>query len=220
MMGEERIKKVKRKKKNETVKVNITLALIISIIIITYKTLEWTIIDKISIFLHIIVFPILGLIFFSIFIINIISLIKTIRKGIIAFIPIIIQVTTVLIIVFVPFTDIWLKIYFMKYRTEREIIVKEIYNGELFPNIKHNSKIISLGKEYPYVSMGGNEIIINEYDGYKNILFYTFRGILDNYSGFLYVPKGGNPFGGVDTTEMSETDVIKLKESWYYISNH
>ena len=205
---------MKREKKDKIVKVNITLTLLISIIIIIYKTLEWTIIDKISIFLHIIVFPILGIIFLAIFIINIVSLIKTIRKGIIAFIPIIIQLFTVLIITFVPFTDIWLKINFIHYRSERETIVQEIYNGELIPNIKHNSKIISLGKEYPYVSMGGNEIIINEYDGYKNILFYTFRGILDNYSGFLYVPEGGTPLGGGDTTEMKEADIIKLKENW------
>jgi len=41
---------------------------------------------------------------------------------------------------------------------------------------------------YPGASLGINAVAVEKTDGKRHILVYTFRGILDNYSGFIYVP--------------------------------
>ena len=53
----------------------------------------------------------------------------------------------------------------------------------------------------------------------KYVFFYTFRGILDNYSGFLWVPEGGKPELFQDAGE-SGTEVLFYGGNWYFIGHH
>lgn len=135
-------------------------------------------------------------------------------------IPLGVIIGSFIIVTFVPITNLWLKVNYSLYKAERNEIVSKVLSGELQPNVNHNSNLIALGNTYPIVSMGGNEIVVEEHDGDTYILFYTFRGVLDNYSGFLYVTKGGVPSKYSDLNEEDSTQIVPLEENWYYISHH
>lgn len=74
--------------------------------------------------------------------------------------------------------------------------------------------------EYSNVSKGGNEIIVEEHNGLKYIFFFTFRGILDNYSGFIHIPEGGDPSQFLDFDEKESTQIVHMEGNWYYASHH
>lgn len=81
--------------------------------------------------------------------------------------------------------------------------------------MQHSADInVLLPNQYRNLSRGGGEVII-EGDGNKKIvMFYSFRGILDNYSVYAYVPEGE----AYETLSQSENwkKIIKLGENWYY----
>jgi hypothetical protein len=65
-----------------------------------------------------------------------------------------------------------------------------------------------------------HEIVVEGKDGAQYVFFYTFRGILDSYSGFLYVSKGGAPTGYSYLGEEKFTQITPLEENWYHVSHH
>ena len=67
--------------------------------------------------------------------------------------------------------------------------------------------------------MGGNEVVVESHDGANYVFFFTFRGILDNYSGFLYVPEGGKASRFSDLSEQDSTQIKHLENNWYFTSH-
>ena len=55
----------------------------------------------------------------------------------------------------------------------------------LKPNVSHNASLIHLPKEYKHLSKGGGEILVEKTGKDLNIVFYTNRGMLDNFSGIV-----------------------------------
>ena len=50
------------------------------------------------------------------------------------------------------------------------------------------------------------------------MFFFTYRGILDNYSGFLFVHSGGDPRRFADLGEPT-TDIIQQEDHWYFAAH-
>lgn len=196
------------------------VAVFASLAIIILTAFEWSIIDRITPFLYMPLFGVVWLFFMAAVIVSLTCVFKYKKIGIISFSPLSILMGAFLVVYFVPFTNLWLKADYSLYKKEREEIVKKVYENKLKPNVNHNSSLIGLGSSYPLVSMGGNEIVVEEHVGLKYVLFYTFRGILDNYSGFLYVPDGGVPTNYSDLDESSSTQITHLDGNWYYASHH
>ncbi len=202
------------------IKYRFVFAVVTSALLIIINAFRWSIVDRITLFL---LFPLeiaVWLLFFVSILTSISCLIKIKKIGARSFIPLGVMVFGFIVIVFVPFTYLWLKIDFYLYKDERNEIVDKVLSGELKSNVDYNADLIALDNSYPLVSMGGNEIVVEGYDSNKYILFYTFRGILDNYSGFLYVPKGGKPSKFSDLWEESSTQIALMEENWYYVSHH
>jgi hypothetical protein len=114
----------------------------------------------------------------------------------------------------VPFTRLWLQANFHLLREQREAVVARVQDGSLQPNVPHNASLIALGSGRT-LSMGGNEIVVEEHGGEKFVFFFTHRGILDNYSGFLFVPEGGNPRAFSDLAE-AESQLVPYGGPWYF----
>lgn len=66
--------------------------------------------------------------------------------------------------------------------------------------------------------MGGNEIVVERHREGAYVLFFTYRGVLDNYSGFLFVPQGGDPRGFRDLGETGTT-IEPLEQQWYFVAH-
>ena len=195
-------------------------AMSISIFAILIMAFQWSIIDWITPLLM----PFLIFLVFIIFLIglgfSLSCLFKFRQIRWLAIVPLATQLLAFVIIEFVPFTKLWVNVDFHLYKSQRQEVVERVYSGELVPNVEYNSSLIALGSEYSKVSMGGNEIQIQDINGLKYVFFFTFRGILDNYSGFLYVPDGGVPIHFADLNEEDVTQIIKYADNWYYTSHH
>jgi hypothetical protein len=177
---------------------------------------QWSIVDAITPFLLMPLWIFVGLIFL-ISVITSISCIWTYKRiKYYSLIPILINI----IAFFIPYTNLWVTIDYYQHKKDREVIVAKIYQGELKPNVDYNSSLIALGTSYPSVSLGGNDIIVEEKEGYKYVFFFTYRGILDNYSGFIYVPDGGKPEMYSDLNESNVTQIIHYDGNWYWASHH
>ena len=134
--------------------------------------------------------------------------------------PLTIYAITLLSALYIPFTTLWIKRYFQLYKDEREAVIRDINSNNFKTHNSQNLTQINLDHKYPYLSMGGNQIALQEHGGLKYVFSYNYRGILDNYSGFLYVPKGGDPSYCSDLNESRSTQIIPLAPHWYFVSHY
>lgn len=194
-------------------------ALLAGTTLVVTTAFEWSIVDVITPFLLI---PLLGALWLSLgasAIWAIVHAIRNHRDGWEASLPLLVCVTAGLVTAFVPFTEIWVDANFHLLRRQREEVVHRIQAGALRPDDGHEA-LISLGRTFPALSTGGNEILVEKHGGQDYVFFFTYRGILDNYSGFLYVPKGGDPRSFSDLDEAESTQLEPLGNQWYFASHH
>jgi hypothetical protein len=92
-----------------------------------------------------------------------------------------------------------------------------VKDGKLVPNVSHNPTLIHLPDSLGTLSLGGNDIVATREEGDLHVFFFTFRGILDNYSGFMYSESGGKleqpDFRGDTLIEST-----KMADHWYYVA--
>jgi hypothetical protein len=201
------------------IKWRLVAAIVAGALLVAVYAFQWSIIGRLTLF-HF--FPLAGAVWWTAAgtaVVGLTCLTRIRTLGLRAFAPTAVIGVSVLIVVFVPFTDLWLDVDYWRYKEARREVVSKIDAGELVPNVAHNSKLITLGDGYPLVSMGGNQVVVEEHDGRRYILFFTFRGILDNYSGFLYVAPGGAPARFADLSEEEFTQILPLEENWYFVSH-
>ncbi len=112
----------------------------------------------------------------------------------------------------VPWTDVMLDVDFRLHRRAREEVVRMVHAEELKPDARFGTGLIQLPERYRHLSSGGGEIVLDGFD----VLFYTYRGTLDNFSGFVYSPSGEPPppqkFGGV------LRKVTRKDAHWFWVS--
>jgi len=176
---------------------------------------EWTLIGWLTVFLA----PLLSLAIWILFaLVCTASLIHALRGRVPLrrrMLPLGISSAVLLLVLWVPWTPIWLDLNFRLYRSDRMQVVTQVQSGTLRPNVSYNPTLISLPRGLRHVSKGGGEVVVQHYAGGMEVLFFTFRGILDNYAGFVYRSDGSSPRG-----EMEEyREVERLTEHWYWVSS-
>lgn len=142
---------------------------------------------------------------------------QTERRQIQAFVALTIATVTAIAIIYVPFTQITLAIDFARHLDRRQEVVVSVDSGALKPNVSHNSSLIRLPEKYRDLSKGGGEIVVEHQGDTTMILFFTYRGILDNYSGFVYRSDNTEPpenafFGNLKQSE-------KMKDRWFWVAS-
>ena len=178
---------------------------------------QWNIIDALTPFLG---GPLLGLAWLLVMISSVFASAYAYRprsKGAYAFAPLMVSTGTLLVAFFVPFTQLWLYGNFNLNKSARQQVVENVKSGTFKPNVAHNAKLIALPKGSG-VSMGGDVIIVEGPSSNPYVFFFTFRGILDNYSGFLWVPDGGRPEDFGDADEPG-TEIESFGGNWYFIGH-
>ncbi len=201
------------------IKGRLNYTIIAGLLLISLYAFTWSIIDRITLFLYLPLAAVVWGLFIGAGIASLtcIRKFKDIRYR--SLIPAGVCCLSILIVIFVPFTTLWLELDYWIYKKERQKVVRLIKNGELRPNVAHNHRLIKLGIHYPNISVGGNEVVVEAHGDQKYVLFFTFRGILDNYAGFLYVPKDGSPSRYSDLHEKQVSQIIPLDKNWYYVSH-
>lgn len=178
---------------------------------------QWNIIDAITPFLGL---PLLGLAWLLVMLSAVLAATYAYRhrcKGAFAFAPLAVSTGALLLAFFVPFTQLWLYANFHLNKSAREQVVEKVRSGVFKPNVAHNAKLIALQNDSG-VSMGSDKIIVEGPLNNPYVFFFTFRGILDNYSGFLWVPDEGKPEQFSDADE-SGTEIESFGGNWYFIGH-
>lgn len=194
-------------------KVLLILSIVSSVLVLFYKIFKWKIIDLVTPFLIISIWLIVFGFFILITVQTIIILFKNKEWK-----PVTIQLTTILLLVFFPFTQIMLNIDFKINKSEREKIIQMVEKGTVKPNVSHNSALIHLQKKYQHLSKGGGEIVVEQKGKDYSVLFFTFRGILDNFSGFVYAPNDQKPL--IDDFGGDFKEIKKIDENWYWVASY
>ncbi|UAC48372.1 hypothetical protein K6959_18030 [Bacillus aquiflavi] len=155
------------------------LSIISSILIIIFQAFQLNIINIVTPFLMPIIWRVIFGLYIVVTIITVYHLLK--HKD---WQPIFIQIVTILLIFYFPFTETAVQINFKMNKSAREEVVRMVEDGTLEPNVSHNSDLISLPKKYARLSKGGGDILIKGEGNRYFILFFAFRGVVDNSSVF------------------------------------
>jgi hypothetical protein len=147
-------------------------------------------------------------------------LLTRIRQGGVKFAsPLIVCAATLTMLNTVPFTQISLQANFWWHQADRERIVARVEAGELKPNVSYNSSLIALGDTEPTVSVGGNDIVVEQAEPGAYVLFLTLRGFRHYFSGFLHVPRGGDPAKFFEFADKPPARVVPYGKDWYFVAN-
>ncbi|MFJ7976648.1 hypothetical protein ACIQZI_13245 [Peribacillus sp. NPDC096379] len=187
------------------------LSLVSSILVILIAFFQWNLIEIVTEFLMLPIWLVVFGFFIVITVKTIINLFKNTDWK-----PFAIQLLTVLLWLFFPFTQVMLDLDFKTNKSEREEVVKMVENGTLKPNISYDSSIIQLPEKYDQLSKGGGEIVIEKNGSF--ILFFTYRGMLDNFSGFVYSPNDKKPSQHDFDGDFKQIE--KLDENWYFVGSY
>ncbi len=189
------------------------ITMISGIIVIIYNLTKWYLVQLVTPFFMPFVSIVIYGSFFIIFIIGIINFIKCKNWK-----PLVIQLIIIIICIYVPFVKIYMKLDFIIYKEDRKQVIELIEQKKLIPNVEYNNEMIHLPKQFLSTSKNGGDILVQEKENSTLIFFYTYRGILDNFSGFIYSFNDIKPIKSDFNSDFKE--IIKVENNWYYVTSY
>ncbi|MED4264027.1 hypothetical protein [Priestia megaterium] len=187
------------------------LSLISSLLVILVSLFQWDLVDIITEFLML---PIWLFVYAFFIIMTIWTLIHLFKKR--KWQPFVIQLITISLWFFFPFNQVNLDLNFKIH--QREEVATKIENGVIKPNVSDSPSLIQLPKKYTQLSKGGGDIVVETKGKAKSILFFTYRGMLDNFSGFVYNPNDNKPSKSDFNGDFKQ--IKKVHKNWYYVSSY
>ena len=189
------------------------LSLISSLLVILVSLFQWDLIDIITEFLML---PIWLFVYAFFIIMTIWTLIHLLQNR--KWQPFVIQLITVALWFFFPFNQVNLDLNFKIHQDKREEVTAKIENCVIKPNVSDSPSLIQLPKEYTQLSKGGGDILVETKGKAKSILFFTYRGMIDNFSGFVYNPNDNKPSKSDFNGDFKQ--IKKVHKNWYYVSSY
>lgn len=178
------------------------------------SALQWVICDRYSVFAMVLLVPVVAFMVLTSIIVSLYALVRRAREDRWrAAMPLSITVIAVVLANTVPWTAIYLD--YLWWRNERSYaeVVILVQSGQL--KTAKDSSLVQLPKRFAGLSSDGQ--IRVEGTGVKaRVFFYTFRGILDHASGYLFVPDDVMPKSGADD---EYREVVQKKPHWYFVAS-
>ena len=141
-----------------------------------------------------------GVVFFILSIVHIIKRYKTTKAK--SLYPIILSVVLLFLVITRPLSPLLFQADFSFKLNQREEIATMILNDEIKPS-NGRGDLFLVPKGYIFSLSDGDEVMkIND-----KLLFFTVRGMLDNFSGYIFSPNGTEP-----TNEDVQANIIKIKK--------
>ena len=202
-----------------SVRAGVVAAVTVSLVTLAIATFELSMADWPSSFVLLGIVPLAALLFFSCCLWSATQLLRIRKDGVKFAAPFAICALTLLALVYAPLQQVYLQRDFWARRADRERIVTRVENGELMPNVDDNKNLIALGRREPNVSVGGNDIVIDDKDEGVYVLFLTSRGLKHYFTGFLRVPPGGDPKKFFEFADKTPTRLVPYDKDWYFVAN-
>jgi hypothetical protein len=186
---------------------------LVALIVLLVVFFQWIIVDAITPFLA----PLLwGLVICTIIILLVVSIVYLVRKrgNIKSAVPLLITITLLLMLIFTPFTKLYLAYDYSIQKDKRAQVIHMIESGDISYK---SGELVLLPEEYRSTSKGGGNIYIyiSKSVTHLEVLFYTFVGVLDNYSGYLYLSDRDCQNISVEYTTLEQ-----LGPNWYMLYSH
>lgn len=182
------------------------------LLLILERSFQWALFETLTPFFASILTLVLILTILGVFTWSIIYLIKFHKKNKLAWCPFCINLMAIFIFSLFTFGDLYIKSYFSVHSKKLEAVVQMTKSGEL----PINRLTIALPKEYRNISKGGS-IVVERTESGINILFFTVRGLVDNFSGYVYI--SGNESPTMKNFSCGKiVNMEKLKDHWFWIS--
>jgi hypothetical protein len=202
-----------------SVRAGVLAATLVALVTLSIATFELSMADFPSGLVIMAIVPLAALLFFACLLWSASQLPRIRQDGVKFAVPFLICAGTLAALQYAPLQTIYLKHNFWTHRADRGRIVERVENGELFPNVGHNKNLIALGADAPYVSAGGNDIVIDDTDDGVYVLFLTSRGLKHYFTGFLRVPPGGDPKKFFEFEDKPPTRLVRYDENWWFVAN-
>jgi hypothetical protein len=182
---------------------------------------RWTLVEYFTVFLEPLVEVAVGIFCLVSLIWSVVHLLRKRRDGLTsAALPLAVNVATALITFLVPFTAITISLDFRMHLTARTEVAQDVLAGKYEDRVRSagdREDLISLPGHPFYLSSGGGEIVRLRRESDTLILFFSFRGILSSFSGFVYstddLPPKNEDFGG------SFVEIDRLRKNWFWVSS-
>src|SRR3978361_1854862 len=145
-----------------SVRAALLAALVISAITLGIATFELSMADWPSGFVLLVLVPLTALTFIGCGLWSMTLLLRIRRHGVKFAVPFLVYALTLALLEYAPLQQIALQRNFDWHRTSRERIVARVEAGELKPNVDYNQNLIALGDGEANVSVGGNDIVVDQ----------------------------------------------------------
>ncbi|NGY88544.1 hypothetical protein F6Y05_36740 [Bacillus megaterium] len=188
------------------------LSFISSLLVILVRLFQWDLVDAITEFLMLPVWLFVYVFFIIVTVCTVIHLFKNKKWR-----PLAIQLIAIVMWIYFPFNQVNLDLNFKMHQNKREEIPTKIENGVVKPNVPDSPSLIQLPKEDRVLSKGGGEVVLEPKGKIKSILFFTYRGMPDGFSGFVYSPNDVRPLKNDFDGNISEIE--RVHKNWYYVSS-
>ena len=197
------------------------VALCASGLVLFVSVFRWTLVEYLTPFLEPLFEMVVGVFFIVALIWSLVHLIKTRKSGsAVAVLPLLLCLGTAAIAVFVPFTALTTDLDFRFHYAARTAVVNDVLAGKYENRIEGKGgrgDLITLPAHLSYLSSGGGEIVRFQHQDRTLILFFSFRGVLDSFSGFVYssddMPPTSGDFGG------QFVEVSRLRKNWFWAAS-
>lgn len=138
-----------------------------------------------------------------------------------AWLPAAINLAAVAVLVFVPLgkwvddADFWLN------AQARDEVVQIVVSGHCpwpaRPSPLNKSTFVQMPPAYRHLSRSG-EILVYEREGATHIVFFTYKGILEDWAGFAYRSDGRPPLAPEGHLHGDDLHPERYREHWFWVA--
>ena len=201
--------------------VALKIALCVLVVAILISLFRWTLIEFLTSFLE----PVLEMgvlvVFLASVIWSLVHMIRARKKGALtALLPMSLNIVTALVVTFVPFTRLTTRLNFGVHHRARMEAVSAILDGKYENLIRirggGRGDFVNLPSRLSDLSSGGDVMVWHRQDA-TLVFFFSFRGVLDSFSGFVYSTNDSPPqqgeFGG------RFVEIERLQPNWFWAAS-
>ncbi|HYO77627.1 MAG TPA: hypothetical protein VE010_14290 [Thermoanaerobaculia bacterium] len=176
----------------------------------------WSLIDLLTVFLAPLLWVAVTVLLLAALVICVYCAIRYRAAGIRAHAPLLTLLIVGATLHSIDYTSLWLRANFAFKRKVRETVITRVRAGTLQPNVEQSATLIQLPPDLARASAGPGAVVVERTGGDLTVLFFTFSGILGNFSGYVYSESDRSPrngdFGGEFFT------IEKVAPHWYWVA--
>ena len=121
---------------------------------------------------------------------------------------------------FVPFDVVYLKANFYFHQRRRSQVSEQMIAGRYGHIVQSGGRgdLIALDRSDRLLSSDGGEVFLDRRGGKAFVLFFTFRGVLDHFAGYVYSPSDTPPAS--DEFMDSGREINRVAPRWFWYSSY